>query len=388
LDRRQFFQASDIAVMPAWFEVWCEKDACAMRDILNPRGDGVRKMNTSRRRLLAGVGGLSLGAAASAVQPRHANAYEQSEGGQEGVAVAVNDALEGAYGRHKGKRRNHTKGFGATGYFVGTREAAQLSRSALFGGDTLEVVARFSIAGGDPSASDSERSPRGMALEFRLKNGALQHMTMLHTPMFFARTPSTFLDKFLALAKDVQTGKADPSALHAYMQQHPDNAAQYHFLETNNPPASYANSAFYGIHTFRFVDHAGKTTNVRWRFVPEDGERSLSDAQVAQDQHDFLEAAFRDRVKQGPVRWEMIVTIGEPGDPEDDPTVLWPAGRREIKAGTLALTSFAPDQAAGAYTINFDPMHVADGIEPTDDPILRFRSPSYAISHSRRLTED
>src|SRR6202035_852835 len=127
------------------------------------------------------------------------------------LGVKAADALEGTYGQHKGKRRNHTKGFGTTGYFVGTKEAAQLSRSALFDGDRIEVIGRVSIAGGDPSASDSERSPRGMALEFRLKNGALQHMTMIHTPMFFARTPSTFLDKFLALAKDVHTGKADPS---------------------------------------------------------------------------------------------------------------------------------------------------------------------------------
>jgi catalase len=349
-------------------------------------------MDTSRRRLLAGVGGLSLGAAVSAVQPRQANANETSsvagsEGGEELVAVAVNDALEGAYGQHKGKRRNHTKGLGTTGYFVGTKEAAQVSRSGLFDGDRIEVIARFSIAGGDPSASDSERSPRGMGLEFRLKNGALQHMTMLDTPMFFARTPSTFLDKFLALAKDVRTGKADPSKLTAFLEQHPDNAAQMHFLATNNPPTSYANAAFYGIHTFRFVDHAGKTTNVRWRFVPEDGARSLTDAELAQERREFLEAAFQDRVKQGPVRWTMIVTIGEPGDSENDPTVLWPAGRREIEAGTLTLTSYAPDQASGAYTINFDPMHMADGIAPTDDPVLRFRSPSYAISHSRRLTE-
>jgi catalase len=349
-------------------------------------------VDTSRRRLLAGIGGLSVGAAVSAVQPRQAKASEPlsvaaSEGGEESLAVAVNDALEGAYGRHEGKRRNHTKGLGATGYWVGTEEAAQLSRSALFDGDRIEVIARFSIAGGDPSASDSERSPRGMGLEFRLRNGALHHMTMIHTPMFFARTPSTFLDKFLALAKDVHTGKADPSKLTAFMKQHPDNAAQFHFLETNNPPASYASCAFYGIHTFRFVDHGGKTTNVRWRFMPEDGERALTDAQLAQMPGEFLEAAFRDRVKEGPVRWAMIVTIGEPGDSENDPTVLWPAGRREIKAGTLTLTSFTPDQTSGAYKINFDPMQMADGIAPTDDPVLRFRSSSYAISHSRRQTE-
>src|SRR3979411_2457400 len=275
-------------------------------------------MLTSRRSLLAGVGGVSLGAAVNAVRPSQASAGEAAlpvavGGGEELVAVAVNDALEGAYGRHEGKRRNHTKGLGAVGYFVGTKEAAELSRSALFDGDRIEVIGRFSIAGGDPSASDSERSPRGVGLEFRLKNGALQHMTMIHTPMFFARTPSTFLDKFLALGKDVHTGKADPSKLTAFMKQHPDNAAQFHFLETNNPPASYANCAFYGIHTFRFVDHAGKTTNVRWRFVPEDGEKSLTDAQLAQMPREFLEAALPDRVKKGPDRLAMIATVGDTG---------------------------------------------------------------------------
>ncbi len=327
-------------------------------------------MLTSRRSLLAGVGGISLGTAANALQPRQASAGEAalpvaSEGGEELVAVAVNDALEGAYGRHEGKRRNHTKGLGAVGYFVGTKEAAELSRSGLFAGDRIEVIARFSTAGGDPSASDSERSPRGMGLEFRLKGGALHHMTMIHTPMFFARTPSTFLDKFLALAKDVHTGKADPGKLAAFMKQHPDQAAQFHF----------------------FIDHNARPTNVRWRFMPEDGEKTLTDAQLAQKPHDFLDGAFRERLKEGPIHWHMIVTIGEPGDPEDDPTILWPSGRREIRAGTLTLISSSPDQESGAYTINFDPMLMADGVEPTNDPILSFRSSSYAISHSRRLTE-
>src|SRR6201997_2152380 len=123
-------------------------------------------MSTSRRSLLAGVGGVSLGAAVNALQPRQASAGEAplpvaAEGGEELTAVAVNDALEGAYGRHKGKRRNHTKGFGTTGYFVGTKEAAQLSRSALFDGDRIEVIGRFSLAGGDPKGAQSRPRPRG-----------------------------------------------------------------------------------------------------------------------------------------------------------------------------------------------------------------------------------
>ena len=52
-------------------------------------------------------------------------------------------------------------------------EAAAYSRIALFSGRSVPVVARFSIAGGDPTVPDADRSPRGMALEFRLPNGAM-----------------------------------------------------------------------------------------------------------------------------------------------------------------------------------------------------------------------
>src|SRR3979490_1303391 len=112
-------------------------------------------MLTSRRSLLAGVGGVSLGAAVNAVRPSQASAGEAplpvaSEGGEELVAVAVNDALEGAYGRHEGKRRNHTKGLGAVGYFVGTQQAAELSRSGLVPGDRSEGIRTCPTARGHP----------------------------------------------------------------------------------------------------------------------------------------------------------------------------------------------------------------------------------------------
>src|SRR6266478_5721437 len=69
-------------------------------------------MLTSRRSLLAGVGGISLGTAANALQPRQASAGEAalpvaSEGGEELVAVAVNDALEGAWSARRQKTKSH-----------------------------------------------------------------------------------------------------------------------------------------------------------------------------------------------------------------------------------------------------------------------------------------
>jgi len=93
---------------------------------------------------------------------------------------------------------------------------------------------------------------------------------MINTPMFFAAMPRTFLDKMLALKPDPATGRPDPEALKAFAASHPENRGQASFLATNNPPTSYANSAYFGIHTFKFINRDGKTTLVRWRFVPQE----------------------------------------------------------------------------------------------------------------------
>jgi hypothetical protein len=47
----------------------------------------------------------------------------------------------------------------------------------------------------------------------------------------------------------------------ASRSSHPDNASQEKFLKENNPPPSYAECAYYGIHTFRFVNKDGKIVN-------------------------------------------------------------------------------------------------------------------------------
>lgn len=44
-----------------------------------------------------------------------------------------------------------------------------------------------------------------------------------------------------------------------------------------------------------------------------------------------------------------------------------------------------PQKGAECEAVNFDPLVMADGIAPTDDPVLRFRSPAYAVSFGKRL---
>lgn len=244
------------------------------------------------------------------------------------TAEQVVGAIEAVFGATPGERRNHTKGTCAAGEFVGIPKAAKAyTRSALFSGQPVPVVARFSLAGGNPV----------------------------------------------------------PEKIRAFKASHPDNLAQAVFLERNNPPASYANSAYFGIHTFRFIDRADKTTPVRWRFVPQDGEKRLTDAELQTMPKDFLEQALIARTKRGPVKWDMVIALGQPGDPEDDPTVAWPEDRKQLKVGTLTLGTAMPQQGAACEQINFDPLVMSDGIAPTNDPVLLFRSPAYAVSFARRM---
>jgi catalase len=294
-------------------------------------------------------------------------------------------AIEGAFGVNPGQRRNHIKGTCAVGEFVGSKEAARYTRSALFSGKPVPVVARFSLGGGNPKAPDTAKSVRGMALQFKLPKGQLHNMAMLNTPIFGAASPQTFLDLMQALQPDPASGKPDPEKIKAFKASHPDNLAQADYLGSNNPPASYASSAYWGIHTFKAIDRSRQTTLVRWRFVPQDGEKRLSDDELKTAGANFLEQALVSRAQQGPIRWDMVLTVGVAGDPEDNPTLAWPEDRKQLKVGTLSITAAMPQKGADCEPINFDPLVMADGIAATKDPVLQFRSPSYAVSFAKRL---
>src|SRR5258708_36202839 len=124
----------------------------------------------NRRELLAKAGRfalagaiapiLSSGASGASEAPAQSHGTKADEEQTEATAEKVIDALESAYGVQRGQRRNHTKGVGALGSFVGSPEASTYSRSELFSGKALEVVARFSVAGRGPASSPAAESRR------------------------------------------------------------------------------------------------------------------------------------------------------------------------------------------------------------------------------------
>ena len=297
------------------------------------------------------------------------------------------DAFEGTFGVHPGQRRNHIKGTCAAGEFVGNAEASKLSRSVLFSGAKIPVVARFSLGGGDPGVPDAAPVPRGMALELHLPGGGLQHITMINVPIFAAASPASFRDAIAAAKPDSATGQPDPEKLKAYVASHPDAMALNELASHHRPTANYYQTTYFSIHTFKFIDSKGTEHPVRWRFVPRDGTQELTAEEMKSAPHDFLEKNLIDRTDKGPVVWDMIVYVGDPGDPQDNPTLAWPETRKHFAAGSLTITQASAQQKGVACEpINFNPLVMADGIAPTNDPILLFRAPAYGVSYAKRMT--
>jgi catalase len=270
----------------------------------------------------------------------------------------------------------------ATGEFVGTPQASALSRSAMFTQVPVPVIARFSAIRG----SANSRNSREVELEFRLPGHSLQHMAMLNTPLFGTSDPATFGEMIVVAKPDPDTGMPDARKLREFLAAHPGAFAQSNFVTATDTPSSYASSAYFSIHTFRFIDAEGRTRFVRWRFLPRDGETTLS-AEPGSIAQDAPEERLIERLASGPVRWDMIVYLGEPADTTDNPSIPWPQERRHLKVGTLTITQALPRNAALCAKMNFDPLIAADGIAPADDPVLLFRSPAYGLTFSALLAQ-
>lgn len=321
----------------------------------------------------------SLPAATPAATPPPAAAPSPAE---------VVDALEAKFGAHPGLRRNHTKGFCFSGDFVGTAAARALSRSALFGASPSPVLGRFSLAGGNPAAADNQPANHGMALRITLPGGQLQQMAMLDVPVFDVATPAGFLAKQVATTADPATGKPDPVKLAAFARDFPESRHLTAALAGQNRiPDGYQRSDFNGLHTFFLVDAAGTQTAVRWQFVPHDGVQRLSVADAQARDADFLLPSLQQRLAQGPVQWTMRVTLANPDDPLLDPSAAWRGDHRSLDAGTLTLRAAQAQADGECAAVNFDPLVLADGIAASDDPVLHFRSPAYALSFGRRQSE-
>ena len=297
------------------------------------------------------------------------------------LAEQAVEAINEVSGRHDGARAAHAKGTLCAGTFTASPGAADLSPAAHFQGDPVRVTVRLSNGSGNPNAPDGERTEgRGMAIKFYLPDGSTTDIVSLTLPCFFVRTPEDFVVFVRARKPDPETGQPDMEKIGAFLGEHPETgAALQHILPALVPPRSYATCAFNSIHSFRLGERW-----VRYRIEPEAGVENVPDEEIGGLAADYLQDDIRARLDQGPVRWTLYARLAGEEDDVHDPTVPWPDDREAVELGTVELTGLDGSRERDGDVLVFDPTRVTDGIELSDDQILRFRPDAYAVSVFRR----
>ncbi|RSL14760.1 catalase [Edaphobacter aggregans] len=298
--------------------------------------------------------------------------------------LALSEALlkefETIFGLHPGFRPVHAKGTLLTGTFTPSKDATWLTRAPHATRESTPVTVRFSDSTGIPLIPDNDpnANPRGIAIRFNLAEHV--HTDIIaHSANAF---PASNGQEFLEFLKGVT--QSDPAKVQEFVGSHPKALA---FVSVLGPtPSSFARENYFGLTAMKFINKDGVSRYGRYTIAPEAGEDHLDPAAVASKGPNYLFDELAERLAKGPIKLKVTVQVAEDGDNVNDATVHWPAERKVVEVGTIALTEQVADDAPEQKQIIFDPIPRVDGIEPSDDPLLELRAAVYLISGRRRRT--
>ncbi|WP_285767695.1 catalase family peroxidase [Peribacillus sp. SI8-4] len=296
------------------------------------------------------------------------------------LASEAVDAIEKVIGTYPGYRRAHARGYVYKGVFTPNGNGEPLTAAAHLQGEAVPAVIRFSNSSPVPSHPDAHSPVKGMAVKFQLPDGTETDLITVTIPLFFAKTPEAFIEiaHFIKSAKD---GFPNLKELGKILYKYPESKAGLEMLKEMRSPASFATCQYYSIHAFYFINAQGRRQAIKYEWVPDSGISMLKKKEAAEHPADYLKDEMEERLKQGPVGFNLNIQIGGENDPVDDPTIAWSEDKQVIMVGHLLIT----DQVETiADHLLFDPTNIPQGIACSNDPILHFRHRAYAVSYERR----
>lgn len=304
----------------------------------------------------------------------------------ERVVALANEILrmfDGIFGLHPGFRAAHAKGQMLNGTFTPSPKAASLSKARHFSRPSTPVTARFSNSTGIPMLPDNvgDANPRGLAIRFNLAEHVHTDIVAHSIDNFPAHNGQEFLE-FLKAAAASGPGVPSPKPVETFLSTHPAALA---FVQAPKPMArSFARFPYFAVSAFQFTNADGKRAFGRYRILPEGGPEFLSDPEAAAISPSYHFDELAERIKAGPIRFQIQVQLASDGDQTDDPTVRWPEDRPLLDLGAVELNTLVADNAGEQRHIIFDPIPRVEGIEPSSDPLFELRAAIYLISGRRR----
>lgn len=297
----------------------------------------------------------------------------------------------------------HARGYGAHGFFECYESLSDITRAEPFkkAGQRTPTFTRFSTVVGNKGSVDLARDVRGFATKFYTQEGNWD-LVANNIPVFFIQDPVKFPDIVHAAkpAPDRHFPQAQtahdnfwdfiglmPESLHMVMWTMSDRAIPrgFRFIEG------------FGVHTFRLVDAAGRSTYCKFHWRPKLGLQSvlwdealtINGADPDFHRRDLWEAI---EVQGDPPEWELGLQLFDDDFADSfafdilDPTKIIPEEEVPLRmVGRLVLDRMPDNFFNETEQVAFCTQNVVPGIDFTDDPLLQGRNFSYLDTQLKRL---
>jgi catalase len=296
----------------------------------------------------------------------------------------------------------HARGFGAHGYFECEAPLADVTRADLFQrkGERTPVFVRFSTVAGAKGSPDLARDVRGFAVKFYTKEGNWD-LVGNNIPVFFIQDALKFPDLIHAAKEEPDRGFPQAQTAHDtfwdFVSLTPESTHMILWIMSDRTiPRSFRFMEGFGVHTFRLLDAAGRSTFVKFHWKPALGLQSVvwnEAVKINGADPDFHRRDLWEAILAGdPPAWELGVQLFDDAFAERfdfdvlDATKLIPEELVPIRrVGRMVLDRVVDNFFAETEQVAFCTQNVVPGIGFTDDPLLQGRNFSYLDTQLKRL---
>ncbi|MFN0263978.1 catalase [Tepidamorphus sp. 3E244] len=296
----------------------------------------------------------------------------------------------------------HARGYGAHGTFELTDDLSDLTRAKVLTevGEKTEIFVRFSTVAGNKGSPDLARDVRGFAVKFYTKEGNWD-LVGNNIPVFFIQDAIKFPD--LIHAAKQEPDRAFPQAQTAhdnfwdFISLMPEAMHMVMWIMSDRTiPRSFRFMEGFGVHTFRLVNAAGKSSFVKFHWKPRLGVQSVlwdEAVKINGADPDFHRRDLWDAITAGDYpQWDLGVQVFDEDFAERfpfdvlDATKLVPEEDVPVRiVGTMTLDRMVDNFFAETEQVAFQTGNIVPGIDHSNDPLLQGRNFSYLDTQLKRL---
>jgi len=296
----------------------------------------------------------------------------------------------------------HARGSAAHGTFECYEPLTELTRASIFSqrGKRTPVFTRFSTVIGERGSPDTPRDVRGFAVKFYTDEGNWD-LVGNNIPVFFIQDAMKFPDLIHAAKPEPHFGIPQAATAHDtfwdFVSLMPESTHMLMWAMSDRTlPRSLRMMQGFGVHTFRFVNEAGKSTFVKFHWNPVAGTHSLDwdeSVKICGADPDFHRRDLWEAIEAGNFpQWELGVQVFSEKQAEAfsfdvlDATKLVPEELVPVRpVGKMVLDRNPDNFFAETEQVAFCAAHIVPGLDFSSDPLLAGRIHSYQDTQISRL---